>query len=49
MTLGMRLQLDENVLKCGKAAYESGKRFGKESLIELKWLTKKYSAGFVYT
>jgi len=44
----MRFESDENAFKCEKAAYESGRRFDKECLIELEWLAKKYSAGFVY-
>jgi len=37
----MRFKTD-NAFKCGKAAYESGRRFSKE------WLAKKYSASVVY-
>jgi len=46
---GMHFQLDKNAFKCGKAAYQSGRRFSKEWLIEPERLAKNYSAGVVHT
>jgi len=43
LSSGMRFQSDKNAFKCGKAAYESGKRFSKVwSILLLEWLAKNY-------